>query len=304
MNVKRYLTIVGISTLVFVLIAFGVVAYNFLNTEWGDFSNMPDGTYDEYVEGIDEVEASQPYNILVLGIDVEAHLTDVIMLCQIDTIEHEMNMLSIPRDTRVSVNGTMMKINSAYNHGGVEQTIKTVKNLTGLPVHYYFLINTQAFRDTIDALDGVDFDVPQDMDYEDPLQDLYIHLKAGYQHLDGDKAEQLVRFRRYANGDLGRIEVQHNFFMAIVEQKLAAKYVLKIPEVYSIIAENSSTNMTGANMLSAGKNLLSIDKENYNTYTVPGEGKYIGEVSYYVYYENELKTLIETVFTNTSIDGQ
>jgi anionic cell wall polymer biosynthesis LytR-Cps2A-Psr (LCP) family protein len=142
----------------------------------------------------------------------------------------------------------------------------------------------------------VDFDVPQDMNYEDPLQNLYIHLEKGYQHLDGDHAEQLVRFRRYANGDIDRIAVQQSFFAALVDQKLSAKYVLKIPELYSIIAENSSTNMRVADLLSAGKQLLAIDKADYSTYTVPGEGKMIDGVSYFVPYTDDLKTLALEVF--------
>jgi LCP family protein required for cell wall assembly len=295
MNVKRYLSIVGVATLVFVIFAIGILAYDYLYTPFGSSLTNTDGSYVEYVEGIDEVEKSKPYNILVLGVDVEAHLTDVMMLCQIDTVNHKMNMLSIPRDTRVNIDGKLTKINSAY-HGGIEQTIKSVKELTNLPVHYYFLVNTTAFRDAIDTLDGVDFDVPQDMNYEDPLQNLYIHLEKGYQHLDGDHAEQLVRFRRYANGDIDRIAVQQSFFAALVDQKLSAKYVLKIPELYSIIAENSSTNMRVADLLSAGKQLLAIDKADYSTYTVPGEGKMIDGVSYFVPYTDDLKTLALEVF--------
>ncbi len=306
MNVKRYLSIVGVATLVFAIFIAGIAAYKFLYTPFGVGVNMPDGSgYDNDVQGIDEVEKSKPYNILVLGVDVEASLTDVIMLCQIDTVNHRMNMLSIPRDTRISFNGRTMKINETYKHQadkndsgskGVEATIKAVKELTGLPVHYYFLVNTQAFRDSIDAVGGVDFDVPQNMNYDDPLQDLHIHLKKGYQHLDGDKSEQLVRFRRYANGDVDRIKVQQAYFKALVDQKLAAKYVLKIPEVYGIIEGNSATNMRGADMLSAGKNLLKIDKENFNTYTLPGLGQYVGEVSYYIHDQDEMESLINSTF--------
>lgn len=303
MNVKKYFSIVGVATLVFVIFALGILAYNYLYTPFGETENMPDGGYVEYVEGIDEIERSKPYNILVLGVDVEAHLTDVMMLCQIDTVNHKMNMLSVPRDTRVNINGRTAKINSAY-HGGVEQTIKSVKELTSLPIHYYYLVNTSAFRDAIDALDGVDFTVPQNMDYEDPLQNLYIHLKEGYQHLDGDKSEQLVRFRRYPNGDIDRIKVQHDFFNALVEQKLAAKYILKIPELYSIIAENSSTNMRVVDMLSAGKQLLGIEKSDYAAYTIPGEARTIDGISYYICYQNDLDLLVSTVFSgNYPEDG-
>ncbi len=296
MNVKKYLLIVSVVTVIFALFAAGILAYNWLYTPFAVGSNMPDGTIDTDIESIDEVQKSMPYNILVLGVDVEARLTDVMMLCQIDPVEHNVSILSIPRDTRVKINSRHVKINSSFNYGGVEQVIKSVKGLTSLPIHYYFMIDTKAFRETIDALGGVDFDVPRDMDYEDPLQDLYIHLKKGYQHLNGDQAEQLVRFRRYTNGDIDRIAVQQNLLQAIVDQKLSAKYVAKIPEVYSIIASHSSTNMRPVDMLNAGKQLLAVPKENFKTITVPGEGRMIGEVSYFVHYSEELKNVIQTEF--------
>ncbi|MBQ3110643.1 MAG: LCP family protein [Clostridia bacterium] len=294
MNVKKYLLIVTCTTLIFAIFSAGII---FFYSRFGGGVNMPDGTVDKHVKGLEEVEKSKPYNILVLGVDVEAKLTDVMMLCQIDPVDHQVNMLSIPRDTRIKLSDRNMKINSSFSHGGVEQVITCVKELTGLPVHHYFLIDTDAFRDTIDALGGVYFTVPRKMDYEDPLQNLYIHLERGYQLLDGDKAEQLVRFRRYTNGDIDRIKVQQDFIKELIEQKLTAAYILKIPEVYSIVEKNSSTDMTRREMIDAGKQLLAVkDSEKFKSFTVPGEGQYIGEVSYYVPYKDDLKTLVETEF--------
>lgn len=296
MNVKKYLLIVTCTTFIFALFAAGIVFVSFLYSDFGLASNMPDGTMDEHVEGLEQVEKSKPYNILILGVDVEARLTDVMMLCQVDPVDHNARMLSIPRDTRIKLGDRHVKINSSFSHGGVEQVIKSVKELTGLPVHHYFLINTQAFRDTIDALGGVYYTVPRTMDYEDPLQNLYIHLKPGYQLLDGDKAEQLVRFRRYSNGDIDRIAVQQQFIQELIAQKLSAAYILKIPDVYKIISKNSNTDMSPKEMISTGKQLLAIDRNNFKSYTVPGEGTYIGSVSYFVHYQDELTKLIEEEF--------
>lgn len=297
MNVKKYLLIVTCTTFIFAVVSAGIIFFDWLHSDWDGGVNMPDGTVDEHVEGLEEVEKSKPYNMLILGVDVEAKLTDVMMLCQIDPVDHKVSMLSIPRDTRVKLGSRNIKINSSFSHGGVEQVIDCVKDLTGLPVHHYFLINTKAFRDTIDALGGVYFTVPRKMDYEDPLQNLYIHLERGYQLLDGDKAEQLVRFRRYTNGDIDRIKVQQDFIRELIEQKLTAAYILKIPEVYKIIADNSSTDMTLREMIDAGKQLLAVkDGEQFKSFTVPGEGQYIGEVSYFVHYKEELAELIATEF--------
>ena len=156
MNVKKYLLIVTCTTFIFAIFSAGIIFFNWLHSDWGGGINMPDGTVDEHVEGLEEVEKSKPYNILLLGVDVEAKLTDVMMLCQINPVDHKVSMLSIPRDTRVKLGSRNIKINSSFSHGGVEQVIDCVKDLTGLPVHHYFLINTKAFRDTIDALGGVE----------------------------------------------------------------------------------------------------------------------------------------------------
>lgn len=297
MSVKKYLSIVTITTVIMMCCAIFVLGYNFMyNDSFGSAANMPDGTVDADIEGLEPVDRSKPYNILVLGVDVEARLTDVMILCQVDPVDHKVNMLSIPRDTRVKVKGTTMKINSTYSLGGVEQVVETVKNLTGLPVNHYFLINTKAFRDTIDALGGVYYTVPRNMDYEDPLQDLYIHLSAGYQRLDGSKAEQLVRFRQYPNGDVDRIKVQQDFLKEIIAQKLKAEYIVKIPSVYEVIESNSSTDMTPAEMLSTGKQLLAVSGDNFKSMTVPGEGQYVGSVSYYLHDQAALEDLVETEF--------
>ena len=158
------------------------------------------------VHALDPVVPSSKYNVLLMGTDASGNLTDVMMIYQIDPQNKMVNVLSIPRDTRIYYNKRVDKINAPHSYGqqktdaggakrGDEYAIRAVKALTGIPIHHYVCINFAAFRQIIDAIDGFDFDVPQDMDYDDDWQDLHIHLKKGFQHLDGDKAEQLVRFR-------------------------------------------------------------------------------------------------------------
>lgn len=297
MSVKKYLLIVSVSTLMFMCFALGIMGYSALTKGgFGGLETHPDGSTITEIEGLDRVEKSQPYNILVLGVDVEARLTDVMIICQINPVDHEVNMMSIPRDTRVKIRSSNAKINSTYSHGGVEEVVKTVKNLTGLPVNHYVLINTRAFRDVIDALGGVYYTVPRNMNYEDPLQNLYIHLRAGHQLLDGDKAEQLVRFRQYPNGDVDRIAVQQDFLKEIISQKLKAEYIAKIPEIYGIVEDNVSTDMSIAEMVNAGKQLLAIEGENFKSHTLPGEGQYVGEVSYFLHNQAALEELIANNF--------
>jgi len=96
----------------------------------------------------------------------------------------------------VKVNGKYMKINALIGKGGEKMVIDMVEDITGLPVDYYVTLNFKGFREIVDTLGGVEINVPFDMDYDDPYQNLHIHLKKGKQVLDGKKAEQFVRYRK------------------------------------------------------------------------------------------------------------
>lgn len=239
--------------------------------------------------------ARERCNILILGTDKAGALTDVMMLAQIDPENEKVTVMSIPRDTRVKYKGRWMKINQVHSLGfkksesdGIEAAILIVKELTGVPVHHFVKVNFNAFRECIDELGGVDFDVPQRMKYTDPYQDLYIDLKAGMQHLDGDKSEQLVRFRRYKNGDIDRIKVQQDFLHALADQHLKLKSVGKIDDLYKIVAKDMETSMTINDAVVGMKQVLSIGKEKIETITLPNTPQYIGEASYVIPLEKEI----------------
>ncbi len=244
---------------------------------------------------IEPVVPNSKYNVLLMGTDAEGALTDVMMVYQIDPNQGKVNVLSIPRDTRILFNGRSEKINAAHAHGknksdgnggnrADEYAIRAIKELTGIPIHHYACINTAAFRQIIDAIDGFDFDVPMDMNYDDDWQDLHIHLKEGMQHMDGDKAEQLVRFRNYPNGDVDRIAVQQSALKELIKQKVNPVYFAKVPEIYSIVLSNIDTDMSVAQAWGLAKNILDANgnEEGIATYTLPGVGKYVGKTSYFI----------------------
>ncbi len=299
MNVKKYLLVVLVTTLLFATVVgcFGIF-YVITNPLTRPLEQVEGD--DGEIRGLTVPKSGEARNILLLGLDYEAHLTDVIMLCRVDPVTNKVNIMSIPRDTKVKVKGETMKINASYSTGGrgeekkIEQIIATVKSLTGVEIHHYFRINTKAFRDCIDAVGGVYFDVPQNMHYEDPLQNLYIHLSKGYQHLDGNKAEQLVRFRQYALGDVRRIQVQQEFLGAIIDQHLKLENVLRIPEIYNIIISNSYTDMTGGDVLSLGYQVLKIGGSNIESFTLPGHLQ--DGVSYYFCDYDETDKIVATHF--------
>lgn len=252
-----------------------------------------------FAEGtLQDVEISkEKCNILIMGTDKEGLRTDVIMLAQIDPENSGAVVMSIPRDTRVRYAGGNRKITEVHAVGmrngkhGSEATIIAVKELTGIPINHFVKVNFEAFSDCIDELGGVDFDVPQRMRYNDPHQDLNINLHPGMQRLDGDKAEQLVRFRQYKNGDLDRIKVQQDFLHAIAEQKLHMKYIGKIDNIYGIISDNMETSMTPADLVQCAMELLSIGTENIQTVTMPGTAQDIGGGSYVIPNYSEISQL-------------
>jgi len=240
-------------------------------------------------------------NFLLLGSDKSGKLTDVIMLAQINPENDTVHVMSIPRDTRVKYRGSWMKINSVFSMGkndaaGNEATILAVKELTGIPINHFIKINFSAFRNCIDELGGVEFNVPQRMRYTDPYQDLRINLQPGLQLLDGDKAEQLVRFRHYTNGDIDRIKVQQDFLHALVEQKLQLKNIGKVDDIYKIIAKDMDTSMTPGDAISAARQILEIGAGNINTITLPNTPQYIGDVSYVIPSTSEIANVRENIF--------
>lgn len=262
---------------------------------------MTDDAGEELVIPVDK--ATGKVNVLLAGVDADEMRTDTIIVASYDLDNGTVNMLSVPRDTRMYIGKKWQKINSAYSISsngkmkGVQGTIEAVTRLTGIPINYYVVFSCEAFRNTIDALGGVEFDVPQRMYYQDPAQDLYIDLQAGRQHLDGDKAEQLVRFRKYPGGDIDRVKVQQQFVKAVAEQKLKLEIITKLPEIYKVLKEDVKTNFTIADIAKYIPNLKELSAENVTMYQLPGTfsgSEY--KASYWLANMTELKELIETVF--------
>jgi LCP family protein required for cell wall assembly len=238
-------------------------------------------------------------NVLVVGVDKDGTRSDVNMLFSLDPKEKTVNLMSIPRDTRVEFKkGSHGKINACIGkQNGEELLIETVKDLTGMPINNFCKVNFEGLRNIIDILGGVEFDVPMDMDYDDPAQDLHIHLKKGKQTLNGADAEGLLRFRKgYATGDLGRIDMQQAFLKELINQKLSPKYIFKAVPVVKEISKNVETDMSVMYMLKYAWKFRDSDKVEFNSYTLPGAPKMIGGVSYYLCDEAATENLVRTQF--------
>lgn len=242
------------------------------------------------------------HTFLLIGMDAGNGNTDTMMAVTYDVKNQHVGVVSVPRDTLMDVPRTVKKINAAYAAGGVEEVQKEVSELLGFPVDHYVIINLRGFKALVDALGGVDFDVPVNMNYDDPIQDLHIHLSKGMQHLDGTKALQLVRFRSgYANADIGRIETQQKFLTALAKKLLSWHSVTKINDFIDIFAQYVKTDLTVGNMAYFGLAALDLDvSTGVSMGTLPGNGlvTYKGIPYYYELYPEETLELINSIGLN------
>ena len=247
-------------------------------------------------------------------------MTDTIMVAKYSPSTGNAALLSIPRDSFVGSNPNTAtasdKINSKYQMSP-QRTIDAVNELTGLNLKYYITVDTKALRDLVDAIGGVYFDVPIKMDYDDSSQDLYIHLEPGYQLLDGEKAEWLVRFRHNNNGtsysyeygdnDLGRMRTQREFLMAVAKQTLKLENIIKVNDILNVIEQEVETNIDFDTMMEYAPALLNINADNIQTGMLPGTPQYCNGVAVYLVDKDEAKDVVNELFltsSNTSTNDQ
>lgn len=253
------------------------------------------------------VETEQPkalkdgvYNILICGTDEDGTRTDTIIVAHLDANTHTVALLSIPRDTPVYSGSGLMKINSVYGgagDSGMERLCSRLNELLGFPMDGYVLVDLTAFQKTVELVGGVEFDVPQDMYYSDPTQNLYIDLKAGRQTLNGEQAMGLVRYRKgYASQDIQRTKVQQEFLRALAKQCLSVSSLTKIKEFADIFSTYVTTDLSVGNMLYFAQALMQCDFDAMKTYTLEGEGAMINGVSYYPLYAGKLVSVVNEAF--------
>ena len=249
---------------------------------------------------IDEAGETGAYNMLLIGTDSSDKLTDTIMVVRADFENNNIKIVSLLRDTRVKLGSGYSKLNAVYGRDGLDGLISCVKEMTGVPVHYYAMVDLDGFKAVVDLLGGVEFDVPQDMKYSDPYQDLYIDLKKGRQLLDGEQSMQLVRFRRYADGDVQRTKVQKDFIKAIIEQKLTPAYLLKLSSLFKTLSQYAQTNATLSDVISKSTALSTLAKDDeIEVFEFPGVAGYVGQLSYFLYNQKATYELFEEHFGGT-----
>jgi len=236
------------------------------------------------------VKADRAFTVLIAGQDNVGTigLTDTLMLATVDSANRSINVVSIPRDTLVDVNWVGRKINSVFAMtGSVHRLVDEVERVVGFRPDFYVTVDLQAFTTLVDVLEGVWFDVPVRMRYDDPYDSppLHIHLDPGYQLLTGNQAGQLVRFRQNNDGsgygDFGRIQTQQAFLHAVAAELLQIRNVTRIGELAGIFIDHVDTDMPIGSLIWLATQLMDMDSDNINFLLMPvEEGIWLGGVSY------------------------
>jgi LCP family protein required for cell wall assembly len=242
------------------------------------------------------------FNILIVGTDDDGTRTDTILIANLNTHTKQVSLMSIPRDTYVSGNYAIAKINSIYGMNGqgergIRALEEKIEETLGFFVDGYVIVDLEAFIKTVDLVGGVEFDVPQDMYYSDPTQDLYIDLKKGTQLLDGAHAIQLVRYRKgYATADIRRTEVQQEFLQALALKCMETASLSQLKQYAEIFYEYVNTDLTIGNMVYLGQMLMECDFSQMFSVTLPGEGVEINGGSYYQLYAKQVLEIVNAHF--------
>ncbi len=268
---------------------------------------------------------NRPVNILVLGIkvltsdvpdqvrpDLGYHalvnsfegLSDSMLLLRFDPHQDYVTVLSIPRDTQTVIpRRGMAKINEANALGGPAFAAEAVSSLLNdVSIDRYIRINVQGVEKLIDALGGLNIYVTENMKYTDHSQHLYIDLKKGQQHLDGEKAIQFLRFRYDAYGDIGRVQRQQSFMRALVEQTLSPRTILRMPDILNVVRSHLDTNLTTNELIAIAGFAAQKNRSNIRMVMLPGDFNTPeeGELSYWLPDHNKISEVMAQHFEVSS----
>ena len=262
--------------------------------------------------GGSSVRDTSKYTFLVLGADAGEANTDVIMAVTFDTSNYTFDIVNIPRDTLVNVSWPTKKANSIFanmrhvNRGEddaekktMDATVASFGNVLGFEVDYWVRVDMKAFVSLVDAIDGVEFYVPVDMNYTDAYADLTIKYTKGTHHLSGQQALEVLRFRSgYSMGDIGRIGTQQDFLKSAAEQILEKRSSISITTLAKVFLNDVKTDMKLSDLIWFGREFMKLDAENLNFHMLPGNtGDSVGRQSYVTIYVDEWLDMVNSILS-------
>ncbi len=234
------LCLIGVAIL---FVGYGV--YSAGSRVYNEFMEMYQGYTDrkEARMGVADPKFDGYTNILILGIDdSELKEADTILVLSFSNDTGKSRIISIPRDTWITMRGNSGRIGTIYGWGGVNRMVREVSRLLGISIHQYIIIDMATFADLIDVLGGLDIYVEENMDYEDESAGLSIHIGQGYQHLSGEEVQKYLRYRGEKLGDVGRVQRQQKFIKALYEKVLQLDTIPKLPAIADIFRNRMETS--------------------------------------------------------------
>lgn len=273
----------------------------------GVTNDLPEGLTEEEAEALRSHYERKPsfYTVLVSGVDDGNGGSDTNILVAVDAENNYIYGVSIPRDSKAIINGKNRKINFAYNSGGMSLMAQTVSEQLGIPVDYTVLVDLRGFEALVDTIGGVDFYIPVDMNYDDPVQNLSIHFSKGMRHLTGAEALKVVRFRHnndgtgYGSEDIGRMQTQQNFLKAVAKQTLTASSLTKLDSFVKIFNQYVETDLSVGNLAWLGTEAIGMGADAIDFSTLPGDWK-----SPYIYLNQDEVLALVNQYLNPYVEDR
>lgn len=297
---KKKLWFLGISFTLFIIVTIAG-CYVLKDEEKLNSSPIDNSEESDWISSKDRI------NILLLGTDAaigeqDKLRTDTIMLLSLDTKNKKISVLSIPRDTRMEIPSYgENKINAANQLGGVNLVKETISKFLEVPINFYVLTNFDGFKEIVDTLGGVKIDVEQDMKYR--AYDGWIDIKKGVQRLDGEKALQYVRFRHDKLGDISRTQRQQKFLVALADEMMQVKSLLKLPVLIPKVIDVVQTDINIRQIISLANDFENYDISNITVKTLPGNFATIDGISYWYVDKEKSCQVVLNVFSGNSDDS-
>lgn len=296
MKIKRFFAVIFVFALSFVASKF---VFDFLDQRSNALDYASGGTFEDNAIKTSKDE----YLVLLVGVDKAAGeennedftRTDTIMLMKANTKDGTIKLLSIPRDSRVLVRNTYDKVNHAHAFGGIELTLQSLRNFLGLDIDYYVQVNYQALVNIVDAIGGVDYEVPEGVE----IRKWTLDVKPGMNHFNGTDTMWYLRTRHiYNNGDIGRVEAQQDFVKAMVDQAVEKSSQMNLMTVISSYIKYVKTNLPMSAIVDMVKSIPNFSSDKVDTFIVPGEAAMINRISYYIPDERGTWDIVDEEFAD------
>ena len=295
---KKYVKYSRYINVAFVILVILVVL---LSLFFGNYQSQADTT-----DTVKRASERSVCNFLILGKDNAAGLCDVVILGSANADSGDVNLMQIPRDTYLNyTDSSYKKLNGAYNSLGSASAVSQIlSEALGVEIDYYIAFDLETVSKMVDIVQGIEIDVPCDMDYDDPAQNLSIHLKAGKQTLDGKSAVEFLRYRSgYITGDIGRLDAQKLFLNAFVQKMKNTKDPIRLYNIYKLISSNAETNIKEQDLISMGLKYNPSQNKKISYMTAPGEAvqSEISGAWYYILSRQSMTEILKDRFNGQGI---